>query len=255
MTIDRSTDLRRLGASRQALSRFRLRLDAAQIVRSETVRRWHYLYSALNGSLSALTTNPIALPDALEEQKSAIRIRAVAYPMGRMRADSIACARSYHFVALKLACHNSQRALKNKIVVSALAVLMPGDYVARREREEPRLHVATYHHGLYAFDLIIRLFGCHSRFRVHGVSIPTLGTSTFRAAQARPGQYRTSWAGIISELSRHARLPKQPEPESRLSRGSFNCCVLNVPAAPAGARSPSHVGLLPRKSFASTDSA
>ena len=99
--------------------------------------------------------------------------------MGRMRADSIACARSYRFVALKFACHNSQRALKNKIVVSALPVLMPGDYVARRECEEPRLHVAAYHHGLYAFDLIIRLFGCHSKFRVHGASIPTVGTRPF----------------------------------------------------------------------------
>ena len=75
--------------------------------------------------------------------------------MGCARADSIACARSYRFIALKLACHNSQRALKNKIVVSALAVLMPGDYVARRECEETRLHVAAYHHWLYAFDLII----------------------------------------------------------------------------------------------------
>jgi len=134
-------------------------------------------------SSSVLATNPIALPDSLKKQKSTIRIGAVADPMGCARADSIACARSYHFIALKLACHNGQRALKNKIVVSALAVLMPRDYIARREREQPRLHVAAYHHGLYAFDLIIRLFGCHSRFRVHGASIPTVGTPTLRAAQ------------------------------------------------------------------------
>src|ERR1035437_1803799 len=120
--------------------------------------------------LAAFAFDEIVLSDALEEKERAIRRPFVRNEMCSAGGNLVAVSDFKRVLIIGITCIYGERATKYKVVISTLAVAMPGNNLTGRQREYPRLNVDTFRDHFNIFD---RIIGLRSRFFCwHGKLLP-----------------------------------------------------------------------------------
>jgi hypothetical protein len=99
---------------------------------------------------------PVVLAHALNKQKLTISGRFIRNAVGRAWQDFVSLADSEHVSMIRTARLDREGTLQYEIMIRTLAMIVPGNNVTVRQREDTGLNIIADHDRLDVFHPVVR---------------------------------------------------------------------------------------------------